>query len=193
MKNYLFILSILFFIVSCKRETVRYDKPYFDFDSLVQAQLKQLSKLKTVVAKKSKLNSKTGSVSFAPDTAQWKHELDPFIQLDAINKPMFKEAYHVQVKEDDHSNLQILECSSKIKSPVPWVKFYYQNDLKKLKKIESIYEEGNLMFSSQRKLLLEFDTREDQLILTHYQVKGFQKMILSDTTSYLLDGAIRFQ
>lgn len=193
MRNCLFIVLIAFYVVSCNRDTKRYDKPYFDFDSLVRAQLSELSRLKTVVMKKSKLNSKADSISFAPDTAQWKHELDPFTQLDAINKPMFKDAYHLQVKEDDHSNLQILECSSKIKSPVPWVKFYYQNDLKKLKKIESLYEESNLMFSSQRRLLMEFEKKEDHLILTHYQVKGFQKMLLSDTTSYLLDGAIRFQ
>ncbi|GHM99664.1 hypothetical protein WSM22_11540 [Cytophagales bacterium WSM2-2] len=186
-----FLLALLAAaLVSCNRQNLKYDKPYFDFDSLVHVQMINLGNSKVTVIKTSALNGRRDSTSIVPDTAQWKHELDAFQQLDVINKPSFKDAYHYSEAKDVHSNLQVRTFLTHEKSAVPWVKFYYLGDLKKLKKIESVYNERNAMFSSGRKLTLEFDNLENELVLMHYQVKGYQKMMLSDSVLFQLDGKI---
>jgi len=185
--------SVLFLVVagllaSCNRKNLKYDKPYFDFDSLVKAQTISLERTKIKVIKTSSLNGKRDSVSFTPDTTQWKHELNAFQQIDIINKPLFKGEYTLVESKDDHSNLRVRTYSTTKKSPVPWVKFYYLDNWQKLKKIETKYYEQNQMFSSARKLTLEFDSQGSDLIINHYRVQGFQKMILSDSVLFLLDG-----
>src|SRR5258705_241845 len=102
----------LFFIVigllrSCNRENTKYDKPYFDFDSLVNTQTFRLSTTKIKVIKTSALNGKQDSALLVPDSTQWRHELDAFQQLDVINKPLFENAYHFTEGKDDHSNLRV--------------------------------------------------------------------------------------
>ena len=130
----------------------------------------------------------------SPDTIQWKYELDAFQQLDAINKPLFKGNYQQQDQDDEHSNLLVhsylFKPESKMKSPVAEVKFFYQNGRKKLKRIESVFAEENLLFSTSRKLTLEFGEVRGIPIISGYRVNGFQKMILSDTVKFSIRGKV---
>jgi len=58
------------------------------------------------------LNGKKDSTAFIPDSTQWKHELDAFQQLDVINKPLYKDNYHLEERDDDHSNLLVRKYTS---------------------------------------------------------------------------------
>ena len=157
-----FFVGVACFVLlfSCNRENLKYDKPYFDFDSLVNRQVHQIVLLNASVIKKTFLNGKTDSTIFLPDTTQWKHELDAFQQLDIINKPLFKGAYQAKNQGDDHSNLFVRSLTTKMKSPVPEVKFFYQDGYKRLKRIESVFNEGNVLYSTSRKLTLEFEEQQ---------------------------------
>jgi len=188
-----FIRTIFFVVVigmmcSCKHQNLKCDKPYFDFDSLANVQVKKLNEAKETVSKKTFLNNENDSTAFIPNEEQWKNELNELVQLDIINKPSFKGAYHFADTKDEHSNLQVRTYSTTKKSPVAWVKFYFLNDFKNLKKIESIYHEENTMVSSQKKLLVDFD---DSLQIKHYHIQGFQKMILNDSVKFSVDGKIQ--
>jgi hypothetical protein len=178
-------------LVSCNRENLKYDKPYFDFDSLVHAQVHEIASTKASLIKKTFLNGKKDSTAIAPDTAQWKHELDAFQQLDVINKPLFKGNYQAQDRDDDHSNLLVRVYKAKIKSPVPEVKFFYQ-DGRKLKRIESVFNESNVLYSTSRKLTLEFKENHGATMISKYRVQGFQKMILSDSAKFFIEGTLQY-
>jgi hypothetical protein len=176
---------------SCRQENLRYDKPYFDFDSLIKSQVQSLAKGNVSLVKKTSLIKKNDSTIFTPDTTQWIHELDAFQQLDVINKPSFKGQYVSSKQEDDHSNLLVRSYQTKMKSPVPEIKFYYQ-DGSKLKRIESVYNESNVLYSTSRKLSLEFDEQQGTSMISKYRVEGFQKMILSDSVKFFIEGKLRY-
>ncbi len=190
MKFFMGMVAALLF-VSCNRENLKYDKPYFDFDSLVHTQVHQIASAKASLIKKTFLNGKNDSTVIAPDTSQWKHELDAFQQLDVINKPLYKGNYQAQEREDDHSNLMVRAYTAKIKSPVPEVKFFYQEG-KKLKRIESVFKESNVLYSTSRKLTLEFKEHQGATMISSYRVQGFQKMILSDSTKFSIEGTLQY-
>jgi hypothetical protein len=187
-----FWVSVLaYFLFSCNQENKKYNKPYFDFDSLVHYQIQKLVTAKASVAKRTFLNGKKDSTTLVPDTAQWKHELDVFHQLDVINKPMYKGNYQQNTGADDHSNLMVRSLTARIKSPVMQVKFFYQDD-KRLKRIESVFTEGNVLYSTSRKLTLEFEEQQGVPLISGYHVRGFQKMILSDSVLFSIDGRLTY-
>jgi len=191
MKFLLGAVSVML-LVSCHRENLKYDKPYFDFDSLVSTQVHRFALTKINLIKKTFLNGKRDSTILTPDTTQWKHELDAFQQLDVINKPLFKGNYVLRNQEDDHSNLMVRSYSTKMKSPVPKVKFFYQ-DGSKLKRIESVFNESNVLYSTSRKLTVEFEEQHGEPMISRYRVQGFQKMILSDSVKFSIEGKLQYQ
>lgn len=187
---FLFFSALLF---SCRQPDVKYVKSYYDFDSLITKQVTDLGKAGGKWRKISLLNGKADSTSFLPDTTQWKNELDVFRQLDAINKGLYKGYYRIVEKKDIHSNLMvrslqfIKDNEEGLESPVPYVDFYYFNHFEDLRKIKSAYKEGNLLFSSGRELTLEFEEGKRKN-LVHYEIKGFQKMILTDSVLLSVKG-----
>lgn len=188
-----FLLGALFtLLVSCNRENLKYDKPYFDFDSLVNNQVQQIASAKASLIKKTFLKGKRDSTILLPDTAQWKHELNAFQELDIINKPLFKGNYQSKDQEDDHSNLLVRSFVTKMKSPVPEIKFFYQDGNMKLKRIESVFNESNVLYSTSRKLTLEFEEQQGSAMISKYKVQGFQKMILSDSVAFSIEGKLLY-
>ncbi|MGC4021425.1 MAG: hypothetical protein QM734_05520 [Cyclobacteriaceae bacterium] len=139
--------------------------------------------------KKTMMNGKKDSAAFVPDFDQWKYELDAFIQLDAINKPSFKDVYQISEIDDSHSNLLIKQFKPTSKSPVTELKFFFLNH-DKLKKIEASYLEENLMMTTSRNLTLEFDGDNGSETLTRYFVDGRQKMLFASPVLYSVEGKV---
>ncbi|MBS1507699.1 MAG: hypothetical protein JSS79_13745 [Bacteroidetes bacterium] len=195
MRNKLFFVAIAWLIMSCHQKNLVYDKPYFDFDSLVHSQISALKKIKLEIIKTTTLNGVRDSTVTIPDTNQWKHELAVFQQLDVINKPMYKGEYDVIKGKDIHSNLMVLTYRKKksaIPSPVAEVRIYFLENIHKLRKIESSFTEKNLMYGTSRSLVLEFEDNESEPVLSHFKVKGVQKMILSDSVKLSVEGQTRY-
>ena len=188
-----FGVACVVLLFSCNRQNLKYDKSYFDFDSLVNNQVQQIASAKARVIKKTFLNGKNDSTILLPDTTHWKHELDAFQQLDVINKPLFKGNYQAINQEDDHSKLLVRSFTTKMKSPVPEVKFFYQDGYMKLKRIESVFNESNVLYSTSRKLTLEFEEQQGMAMISKYRVQGFQKMILSDSVKFSIEGKLLYE
>jgi hypothetical protein len=189
--KFLFGITFMAFLCSCNRDNLKYDKPYFDFDSLVQVQVRKIALGNARLLKNTSLNGKKDSSVLIPDTTHWKHELDAFQQLDIINKPLFKGNYISKDQEDDHSNLLVRSYTSNMKSPVPEVNFFYQDGWK-LKRIESVFNESNVLYSTSRKLTLEFEEQQGLAMISRYRVQGFQKMILSDSVKFSIEGKLQY-
>ena len=185
MTRIVLVICFCVFLFSCNRANQKYDKAYFDFDSLIEAQVTALLKAQTTISKKSLITGKEDSSTFVPDSLALANELDVFRQLDLINKPLYRSGYEISDGEKDtKSNLLIRSYTSKTPSPVPYVKFYYQSSSNELKKIESVFREENALYDTKRNLLLEFDNNTGVLLLSGYSLSGTQKMILNDTVNF---------
>lgn len=192
-KNIL-LLAFLFLLSACDRSNLTYDKPYFDFDSLVTRQIKSLSPLGDSIKKIAVMDGKQDASAFRATEEDLRHELDVFQQLDVINKPIYKNAFLVSEEEDTKSNLKVriyrLNQQSNIQSPVDFVRLYYLNNIHHLKKIESVYQEENALYFTKRHLTVELEEENDKPMLKRYSISGVQKMILNDTVKFTISGNI---
>jgi hypothetical protein len=185
---YLFSWLILFSLACCNTTSESAD---LFFDSLVEAQVKQLSSSEAVLTITAELNEKKDQATFTPDKAHWKNELDVFRQLSSFQKPAYQLDYEIKDGiNDPHSNLLIRSYRSQKEIPVPELRFYYYKNFRQLKKIEAVYQEKNVLFSTIRKLLLEFDSVSGHFEISSYRVEGTQKMIGSDSVHYLIQSRI---
>lgn len=196
MIRFALVLCIALTFVGCNRGNLVYDKPYFDFDSLVSKQIKLIGLSNDSIKKIAVMDGKTDVSVFAVDTTVIKNELEVFRQLDVINKPLFKNAYQLAIDEKDNkSNLRVrtyrLKNSARVKSAVPYVRFFFLNDFQQLKKIESLFEESNSLYTTHRKLMMEFEGAGKEARLKNYSVSGFQKMILNDSVKFSIEGSVK--
>jgi hypothetical protein len=189
-KNIFSILLLAISFIACKQSNLKYDKPYFDFDSLVNVQVKKNSISKDSIRKDALIDGKQDHSSFLIDSTRLAHEWDVFRQLDVINKPLYKGNYEITEGKDTKSNLQVRTYQSKIKSPVPFVRFYFQNEFKNLKKIESNYQEENALYFTERDLMMTLDDLSGESLIKNYSITGSQKMILSDSVKFSIRGSI---
>jgi hypothetical protein len=185
---FLFVLGVISF--SCRQANQKYDKPYFDFDSLVSVQISYFANQKDSVFKVASVDDKEGKSSFLADSAQLAHEWDVFRQLDVINKSTYKGHYLVTEEKDSKSNLTVKSYTCDIKSSVPVVRFYFQNDLSNLKRIESQYIEQNALYYTTRELTLSLEGAKGKIYIYDYAIKGVQKMILSDSVQFSIHAYI---
>lgn len=189
-RSLIIIISVLTF-TRCNQANQKYDKPYFDFDSLIAVQERALVDRHTTLNKKVMLDGEGDSSTQQLDSVIIAHELDVFRQLDIINKPLYSKTYKITDGEKDkQSNLFKRQYIALVPSPVPFITFYYQGTPDQLRKIESFYQESNTLYSTQRKLTLEFEGSTGGLLLSRYKLAGGQKMILTDTVQFSIEGIL---
>jgi hypothetical protein len=187
-------MRILFFLLastllfSCGRENLQYKKDYFDFDSLINQQIKVLAASNISIHKNASITDSTTTGMAVADSAALARELDIFRQIDLINRPLFKGKYAMSEGPDTRSNLIVRTYSPTIPSPIKEVRFYFLENFKRLKRIEVRYEEDNTLYYTRRDYVLEFvDTTP--VLLQKTTVKGIQKMILNDSVSFSVESS----
>ncbi len=177
-------------LTACNKQNEKYDKAYFDFDSLVNAQVDVLAKAHSTLAKSVSLDGKVDQSSHATDSTLLAQELDVFRQLDLINKPLYRNTYEViDGEKDTQSNLRVKRYKAKTPAPIAFVTFYYHDDFTQIKKIESVYQETNSLYATKRQLRLEFDDSTGTMVLSKYRMTGSQKMILSDSVKFTIEAS----
>lgn len=184
----LFITIIL--LAACNKQNETYDKAYFDFDSLINAQVDAIAKANSTLNKSVSLDGKVDQSSHATDSTLLAQELDVFRQLDLINKPLYRNTYEViDGEKDTQSNLSVRKYKAKTPAPVAFINFYYHDDFKQIKRIESVYLETNSLYATERQLQLEFDDSTGTMMLSKYRMTGSQKMILSDSVKFTIEAS----
>jgi hypothetical protein len=174
---------------SCKNQPVRSDGY---FDSLVSEQVTALNKSEARLIKISKLGNKSDSIVIKPDEQQWEKELSVFRLLNSYEKPAYKSSYSITDNVNDpNSNLLIKSYFSARHVPVPELHFFYFHNIQRLKRIEGVYLEKNFLFSTSRKLVIEFGDQAGKPQIVHYSIEGKQKMAGSDSVTYLVSATIK--
>jgi hypothetical protein len=173
---------------SCRRDETS-STHYLSFDSLVTAQAKYLSHSKAKLKKRASLDGKADSTDLVvPDSTGWSKELGVFLQLDMINKPIYRDLYTVHDTRDPKSNLMVRTFEGKaeyIKDlPVSSLRIFYLTDFSNIRRIEGVYNEKNTLYGSSQFLSLELQDIHNKNILTSYFIKGNQKMIMADSTQF---------
>jgi len=183
-----FFLGIM--LVSCHSENQ--PAAFYPIDSLVTGQVHHLTRINAGLFKEALLSGKSDTLTYTPgDTVAWLNELDIFRKLNVINKPVNKGFYLVDDGLfDPGSNLRVKAFTSQKKLPVVYLKIYYQRTIDKPRKIEALYDEGNLLYQNARQLSMHFQQIENRTVMTSYVIKGGQKMVFGDSVAIYISGKI---
>jgi hypothetical protein len=183
-------LPCLLLFSSCHDQT---KNSHSYFDSLVVAQVTNLSALHAKVSKKAQINGVTDQAVFAPSQSGWKSELDLLHTLSDFERPAFQDRYTLKENAPDtKSNLLIRSYRANGNVPVPEIKFYYYRQFKNIRRIEATLREKNILFSTIRLVSLEFEEFKGLPLLISYAIEGGQKMILNDTVQYSIRCSVAF-
>lgn len=181
---------------SCVQKPV-VEARYFDIDSVLTSQKKILSTSHTLLIREILLDDKVERDSSEDlDSATWATELDEFSRLAAINKPTYKGSFAIEDGlKDAKSNLKVKSFINTKSLPIKYVKLYYQDHPFKLRKIESLYTEGekNPLYKNSRFLVLEFRDVYNKTMLSSYSIKGGQKILAGDTIQFSIRGKITIE
>ncbi len=165
---------------------------YYDVDSLISAQQNLLTIRGARLIKQARIDSDSSEKDFVPDSLQWVNELSIFKKTD-INKAMLRGLYTSSVADDTNSNLTIRTLATDSReAEVKYLKLYYLNEIKNLRKMEALWVEQNPIYISSRKLSLTFEDISEKLLLKGYKIDGTQKMILQDTVRFEVVGKLDF-
>lgn len=186
------VLAVLLLSVLASCQSEIQPAGFYAIDSLVKNQVQLLTHLGAGLRKEAQLDNERDTVQYIPsDTTAWTTELGIFDKLREINKPVNRANYDVKDGLlDQESNLTVKLFQSRKELPIEYLKIYYHRSLDKPRKIEALYRERNLLFSSARLLSMYFQQMNGNIILTSYSVQGGQKMILGDSVEFAVTGKV---
>lgn len=180
-------------LAGCSTQSPNIPKAYFNFDSLINTQVALLMAGHAVVEKSAVIDGKEDHSVFKPDSAMWAHEMEMFRYLDVINRPVNVGAYAVTDQErDPNSNLLVKSLEATRPAQVRKMKFYYDSDPAKLRRIEAVVEEQTTLYATSRLFRMEFDNHGTDMLLSRYSITGVQKIILSDSVSFAIAAEIHY-
>jgi len=187
----LVIVALILSLTACSKN--KKTKALYPVDSLLNAQARYLSERKATVKKVVILDGKEEEISVTPrDMMAWRNELEIFITLDVINKPVNKNFYSVEEFSDSKSNLMVKSFTTKEEDlPVKYFKIYYQHKPSRLRKLEAQFNEMTSLYKTSRELTMNFQQFGDTVVLTSYSIVGGQKMMLDDSVQYRISGSLK--
>jgi len=181
-----FVLSaMLLALASCTGKPAATQSTFYNIDSLVSAQIRSLRSRE--LNKTVSIGEKQEQTRITPVTTQWKNELEIFRLIAQVNKPSFRDAYVVTDVRDTNSNLMVREIKAQREVPVSLMKLFYLRTPDDLRKIEATVVEENAVYSNSRLLVLELARNHE---LHSYRVEGFQKMVMSDSVRFVIEGTV---
>lgn len=192
MKNVYLFLFTLVFLSSCNVDRLLEKKSndYYDVQSLLKEQLLLLEELRPQVSKTIMIDGEKEVKEITFDSIGWQNELDIFNLAD-INKPVLKDQYEAfELNKNGKRIIRYKAKSERLGISNLEIAFDKQGLIRKL---SAVYEESNYLYSSVRKLELDFELHHGQPLISAYAVSGNQKMIMKDpvdfriTSNVLLD------
>ena len=180
-----FIVGILsLFAFACDNSTPQTaTKPvYFDVANYVKGQIQTLSARKPTVTKKAFINRQTNNQT--TKEIDWEKELELFMQAD-INKPAFRNSY--AITRPDSLTYQYTLKPTKEKLTVRMLTVKLDPASGQPTKIEATLRSENLLYESERRLLLESGGDGS---VRQYRVEGFQQLTYFDRNEFRVEGKI---
>jgi hypothetical protein len=176
-----YTVVLLFFLIGCSdiRPSIKLKTGYFNLDSMRSSQVEVLSSQNLQLKKVVSIDDQSEEKSFEFDTSGWKKELEFIEKLD-INKPRLSGVYEKNITSSGYSYIPKEGVDVSVKR----IEMEYRNE--ELVKIFGVVEENNEIYSTYREINIGFKDK----ILDSYSIKGFQKIVLKDTTRFNIKGNI---
>ncbi len=182
----------LLFVFGCSPTPSAINSGPIDFDRLIDEQIGALSQHKNTLEKVAEVGGHPSDSTFVPTAEIWKAELAIFRQLGIVNKPLHGGSYREEGPLDDpRSNLKIQQYVSD-SSPLALLRVYYHETIGRVRKIEGTIREANQLYTSERRLTLEFDEENSKPFLIFYGISGYQKVALRDTIRFSVKARINW-
>jgi hypothetical protein len=181
------LLGLALSFAACQNTETATTQPilYFDLKGLLEQQQKQLS---TAQVSKDALVGTNVSQAVRTEKPDWAHELHLFYEAD-INKPAWFGNYAIDSSHDAQGNLSVRYTTQVKTMPVKYLQIDFGAN-KQVKYIRSLIEERNMLYDSDKRMELFFDSAAAVPQLQKYRMSGFQKIILKDTMSYQITGNV---
>jgi len=192
-----FLTGILLINIACagdsQVEISMENTPYFDLKGLLNQQITLLDSLNPEVEIQALIGSEQAHEVMHKDSADWAETLELYADAD-LNKPVLRDQYLIQDSILAGSDLQVRIYRAKQPEGVdiPFMKVYYENDISRVRRVETFFRENNPLYSTQRSMALHFGSEDGLLRLMSYSTSGKQKMIFRDSVLYKTDASIRY-
>jgi len=158
---------------------------YYNLDSLITVQVNSLALRNPILHKSAQIDEASEEKRIQLDSVGWARELLIFREAD-INKPAYSKAYETRIGLNDvGSNLHYDEYKPfKGDMSVQYIRIYYLDEIRKIKKIAIRKMEDNELFFSSLMMEMHFNGNGNEMLLDAYRINGTQKLWLKDTVSY---------
>ena len=162
-----------------------YISEYYNLDSLITVQVKSLTLSNPTLHKSAQIDESSEEKRFQLDSVGWARELLIFREAD-INKPAYSKAYEtLNGLIDVGSNLHYDEYKPFAGDmSVRYIRIYYLDEIRKIKKIAIHKKEDNELFFSSLTMEMHFKGNGTEMLLDAYRINGIQKLWLKDTVFY---------
>lgn len=167
-------------------------KPYFDVPSLVQQQMQWLDSLDPPVTLRASISGETQTQTVRKDSAAWSEAFDLFRQAD-INQPVLQGEYEeTDSASQDSLRVRTYRAKQARTAEIPYLRVFYRDSLANVYRIETMFQEDNVLYSTSRKMWMAFAPRQGKPRITAFATEGKQKMILRDSVTYSAYGELQY-
>ncbi|MGB3779692.1 MAG: hypothetical protein WA960_15125 [Tunicatimonas sp.] len=167
-------------------------KPYFDVPSLVQQQLQWLDSLNPPVTLRASISGETQTQTLRKDSTAWAETFDLFRQAD-INQPVLQGAYEeTDSVTQDSLRVRTYRAKRASTAEIPYLRVFYRDSLANVYRIETMFQEDNVLYSTSRKMWMTFAQRQGRPRIIAFETQGKQKMMLRDSVTYSARGELQY-
>ena len=190
-------LMVILLVVGCTQNSQvvseLQQKPYFDLPTLVEQQLFWLDSLNPSVVLHARIGTQTEQETVRKDSAAWAETLQLFQQTD-INRPVLQGEYEESdsVLQDQNLRVKTYRHRRNNASEIPYLKVYYRDSLVNVQRIETAFQEDNVLYSTRRSMWMTFTPYQGKPRLTAFETVGKQKMMLRDSVTYVARGEMQY-
>ena len=184
------------FVTGCIDNPVESESPktsYFDLAALVEQQVQWLDSLNPPVVLRATIGDRTETETMRKDSTAWAETLELFQKSD-INQPVLRGQYEERDSLIQTQNLRVrtYRAPRADRAEIPYLKVYYQDSLANVRRIETAFQEDNVLYSTYRRMWMNFAPYQGQPRITTFETVGKQKMILRDSVTYTARGEVQF-
>jgi hypothetical protein len=160
---------------------------YFDVAGYVKTQTAALKRQNPTVEKQTRIKEKSQNQTVK--NIDWSRELELFTQAD-INKPAFRNSYDI-ARPDSLTYRYTLKPSEE-KLTVRSLTVLLDAQTRKPRLIEAVLRTQNLLYESERKLMLESGPGADaRWQVKQYKLTGFQQLTYFGKNSFFVEGRVQ--
>ncbi len=160
---------------------------YYPLKPLLKNQVYLFNKLQPTVIKKVSLDDKLEQSESQLDSSQWADEFEVFFESD-INRPSLVGSFDENIEGNRISYLR----KDQNQDGVMAFEVLLIEGSNSPQEIKILSSSKNSLYTSSRSLMLKFDIKDDNPVLSTYTISGDQTILSGTTTTYLLEAELKF-